>query len=47
MINFLDTISDFEKQLDRLKTEIAQYIAEQNEQKKEPTLMPRLENGMV
>ena len=47
MINFLDTISDFEKQLDRLKTEIAQYIAEQNEQKKEPTLMPRLENGMI
>lgn len=51
MINFLDTMSDFEKQLDRLKAEVAQktaqYIAEQNEQKKEPTPMPRLENGMI
>jgi hypothetical protein len=48
MINFLDTMSDFEKQLDRLKAEIAQktaqYIAEQ---KNEPTPMPRLENGMI
>lgn len=48
MINFLDTMSDFEKQLDRLKAEIAQktaqYIAEQ---KKESTPMPRLENGMI
>lgn len=47
MINFLDIMSDFEKQLDRLKAEIAQttaqYIAEQNKQKKEPTPMPRLE----
>lgn len=51
MINFLDTMSDFEKQLDRLKAEIAQttaqYIAEQREQKKEPTPMPRLETGMI
>lgn len=51
MINFLDTMSDFEKQLDRLKAEIAQktaqYIAEQKEQKKNPTPMPRLENGMI
>lgn len=51
MINFLDTMSDFEKQLDRLKAEVArttaQYIAEQNKQKKEPTPMPRLENGMI
>ena len=51
MINFLDTMSDFEKQLDRLKAEVAQktaqYIAEQREQKKEPTPMPRLENGMI
>lgn len=51
MINFLDTMSDFEKQLDRLKAEVAQktaqYIAEQNEQKKEPAPMPRLENGMI
>ena len=42
-------MSDFEKQLDRLKAEIArttaQYIAEQK--KKEPTPMPRLENGMI
>jgi len=51
MINFLDTMSDFEKQLDRLKAEIArttaQYIAEQQKQKKEPIPMPRLENGMI
>lgn len=51
MINFLDTMSDFEKQLDRLKAEIAQktaqYIAKQNEQKKKLIPMPRLENGMI
>lgn len=51
MINFLDTMSDFEKQLDRLKAEIAQktaqYIAEQGKQKNEPIPMPRLENGMI
>ena len=51
MIKFLHTMSDFEKQLDRLKAEIAQktaqYIAEQRKQKKEPTPMPRLETGMI
>lgn len=51
MVNFLETMKEFERELDRLKAEIAQttaqYIAEQKKQKKEPTPMPRLENGMI
>lgn len=51
MVNFLETMKKFEKELDRLKKEIAQmtaqYLIEQQNQKKEPTPMPRLENGMI